>query len=199
MLLAAILLPCVPAPGSQVDPFSKVVSCDYHRAEIRTVISDMLGKQGISFSCDRPIGGKVSLHLKSISFFDAFMCTLDSCYLTWRSGSGVIQIVHRDCSGEEHRRLNPNSPPAIQTFGLPSDRSDPLTARNEDAHEVLWRVLSKSGRSFVIGDGLDQKITATLPAQTLGETLGSILWACRGELSFKAGVWIIRGPCTTRP
>jgi hypothetical protein len=187
MLMTALVLPFFLATRPQVDPFEKLVTCEYHRAEIRTVVSDLLGKASISFSCDRPIRGKVSLRLTAMSLEKAFMRILDSCHLTWRSGSGVIQIVHKERPAEEHAQ--PDSPTAF-----PKDLADSVSVNHQSAEEVIWRLLSKSDKSFVIGAGLQKKITLNLAAQPLGETLSTIIRSCQGELSYDADVWTVRGP-----
>jgi len=178
----------------QVDPSTQVVTCDYHDTNIHRLLSDLFKKLPISFSMDEKIQGNVSAHLPPMQFEAALKEILASCYLTYRSGGGVIQILQSERTAEEQKWIDAHPSSEIQTTGLPDDLAPATKGKHERASEVLWRILSKSGKAFVIGMGLDARVTVDVPAQSLAETLGLVAYAAHGAMSHKASVWILSGP-----
>ncbi len=192
-VLAALLCLLASSVSAQVDPSLQLVECKYRNVEIRDVLSDLLGKVGLSFSMDTKIRGRLSANLSSMPFEEAFQTILESCWLTYRGG-GIYEIIRQERSVKEQERIDAHPGSLILSTGPPDDLAPAFTARRERADNLLWRVLSNSGKSFVIGIGFDSTITADIPAQQLGRTLARIAQRSHARLSYRSGVWVLSGP-----
>ncbi|HTQ09690.1 MAG TPA: hypothetical protein VMI31_06425 [Fimbriimonadaceae bacterium] len=171
---------------AQKDPAEERITCDYHDVTILQAIKDVFGRVGISYSVQEGIGGRVTAHLPKMTFDRALQALLRSCYLTYRCEGGVYQIVKREAQ-------DPPEPP-LDPPGLPKDKGLAVKAVNENAIDLLDRVLRKSGKPYVIGLALPASVSLDVSAQPLAKTLVEIGRQSHGTVSFEDGVWIFSGP-----
>ncbi|MFI5387147.1 MAG: hypothetical protein ACHQ50_13630 [Fimbriimonadales bacterium] len=193
-ILASLLCLLVTSARAQVDPSEQLLTCEYHNCNIHRVLSDLFAKVQISFCLDDSIQDTLSADLPPMRFDTALQKILGSCYLTYRCEGGVYQIIERERWAEEQERIDADPSSLIQTTGLPDDPAPAIHAKKENAAELLWRILTESGQHFVIGTGIHASLTADIPAQPLGKTVGFIARAAHGSMKYDSGVWTLSGP-----
>ena len=192
--LAVLLAVCVAPALGQRDPADETVSFDCHNLEIRRAIAELFGKVRCSFSMDPRIRGVASAHLVHMRWDRALLTFLAASHLTYRVEGGVFQIIQREERADDPAWVSESQIDPSMLIGPPEAKSEPLRIENGRAADVLWSVLSKSRSPFVIGVGLDTRVTADDPGQRLGKTLTSIVMSAHGGLACQNGIWLALGP-----
>ncbi len=183
------------------DPSERLVSSLHYDSSLREVLDGLFAGHSLTYHLEESIQGRISVRLPTMPFDSALQRIVKSCGLTYRCEGGVYMIIRRQVppeyrkEDEEFQRKVTKDPRIlIIRRDMPEFPVAAIQAKDEDAAALLRRIMWSSDQYFVIGMGIEGKVTADFPAQPLRDTLSSLVVKWRGELEYVNRVWTICGP-----